>query len=351
LEVYLSDDTKYVAKVIGTDPRTDLAVLKIDATGLIATPVGDSSKVEVGDWAIAIGSPFGLAQTVTAGIISATKRTDQGITPYDDFIQTDAAINPGNSGGPLLNLRGEIIGINTAIASRGGGYNGVCFAVPSNTASRVLSDLISNGTVSRGFIGVRPASMSPEIAKQLGLPADLKGALVESVTKGMPADKAGIRPKDVIVQIDGVAIKSDSAMRRAIGETKPGTSVNVKIYRDGKTIDVPVTVELLDEKALAASDRQSIQNIQRALGFAVDSVPANIAKRLQLEPGEGIIVTEISRRSRIPGLKVGDVILSVNGTAVNSVEDFADAVGDVRGGEALSLVIRDESSERMITVR
>jgi serine protease Do len=343
LEVYLSDDTKYVAKVIGTDPRTDLAVLKIDATGLIATPVGDSSKVEVGDWAIAIGSPFGLAQTVTAGIISATKRTDQGITPYDDFIQTDAAINPGNSGGPLLNLRGEIIGINTAIASRGGGYNGVCFAVPS--------DLISNGTVSRGFIGVRPASMSPEIAKQLGLPADLKGALVESVTKGMPADKAGIRPKDVIVQIDGVAIKSDSAMRRAIGETKPGTSVNVKIYRDGKTIDVPVTVELLDEKALAASDRQSIQNIQRALGFAVDSVPANIAKRLQLEPGEGIIVTEISRRSRIPGLKVGDVILSVNGTAVNSVEDFADAVGDVRGGEALSLVIRDESSERMITVR
>lgn len=351
LEVYLSDDTKYVAKVIGTDPRTDLAVLKIDATGLIATPVGDSSKVEVGDWAIAIGSPFGLAQTVTAGIISATKRTDQGITPYDDFIQTDAAINPGNSGGPLLNLRGEIIGINTAIASRGGGYNGVCFAVPSNTASRVLSDLISNGTVSRGFIGVRPASMSPEIAKQLGLPADLKGALVESVTKGMPADKAGIRAKDVIVQIDGVAIKSDSAMRRAIGETKPGTSVNVKIYRDGKTIDVPVTVELLDEKALAASDRQSIQNIQRALGFAVDSVPANIAKRLQLEPGEGIIVTEISRRSRIPGLKVGDVILSVNGTAVNSVEDFADAVGDVRGGEALSLVIRDESSERMITVR
>lgn len=350
LEVYLSDDTKYVAKVIGTDPRTDLAVLKIDATGLIATPVGDSSKVEVGDWAIAIGSPFGLAQTVTAGIISATKRTDQGITPYDDFIQTDAAINPGNSGGPLLNLRGEIIGINTAIASRGGGYNGVCFAVPSNTASRVLNDLITNGTVSRGFIGVRPAAMSPELAKSLGLPADLKGALVETVTKGMPADKAGIRAKDVIVEIDGVAIKSDSAMRRAIGETKPGTTVAVKIYRDGKMIDIPVEVAALDEKALAASERQANQNIQR-LGFAVDDVPAKIARNLQLEPGEGVIVTEISRRSRIPGLKVGDVILSVNGTAVSSVEDFVEAIGEVRAGEPLSLVVRDANSERMITIR
>jgi serine protease Do len=350
LEVYLSDDTKYVAKVVGTDPRTDLAVLKIDAVGLIATPIGDSSKVEVGDWAIAIGSPFGLAQTVTAGIISATKRTDQGITPYDDFIQTDAAINPGNSGGPLLNLRGEIIGINTAIASRGGGYNGVCFAVPSNTASRVLSDLITNGTVSRGFIGVRPAAMSPEIAKQLGLPTDLKGALVETVTKGMPADKAGIRAMDVIVEIDGNAIKSDSAMRRAIGETKPGTTVNVKIYRDGKTIDVPVTVAVLDEKAIAANERQSNQNMQR-LGFSVDAVPAKIAKDLQLEAGEGVIVTEIARRGRIPGLKVGDVILSVNGTAISSVEDFADAIGELQPGDALSLVVRDESSERMITVR
>jgi serine protease Do len=166
----------------------------------------------------------------------------------------------------------------------------------------------------------------------------------------MPADKAGIRAKDVIVQIDGVAIKSDSAMRRAIGETKPGTTVSVKIYRDGKTIDVPVEVAALDEKALAASERQANESLQR-LGFAVDAVPAKIAKNLQLEPGEGVIVTEISRRSRIPGLKVGDVILSVNGTAVSSVEDFAEALGEVRAGEALSMVIRDANSERMITVR
>jgi serine protease Do len=210
--------------------------------------------------------------------------------------------------------------------------------------------LIANGSVSRGFIGVRPAAMSPELAKQLSLPTDLKGALVESVTKGMPADKAGIQIKDVIVEIDGVAIKSDSAMRRAIGETKPGKSVNVKIYRDGKTIDVPVTVAALDEKALASNERQSMERAQK-LGIVVDEVPPGIYKKLQLEAGEGVIITEISRRNRIPGVKVGDVILSVNGTPVNSVEDFVQSLGEIRAGEALSLVIRDENSERMVTIR
>jgi serine protease Do len=350
LEVYLSDDTKFIAKVVGTDPRTDLAVLKIDASGLVAAPMGDSSKVEVGDWSIAIGSPFGLAQTVTAGIISATKRTDQGITPYDDFIQTDAAINPGNSGGPLLNLRGEIIGINTAIASRGGGYNGVCFAVPSNTASRVLSDLISSGKVSRGFVGIRPASVTPAIAQQLSLPENQKGALVEQVTKGMPAEKAGIRAGDVIVSIDGVDIKSDSAMRRAIGETKPGTTVTIRILREGKSLDYPVTVAALDEQALAASQQQSMETMER-LGIAVDQVPADIARRYGLRDGEGVIVTGVSRKSRFVGVKPGDVILSVNGNKTNSSDEFLEALGEVRQGKGVTFVIRDAESERMITIR
>jgi serine protease Do len=350
LEVYLSDDTKFIAKVVGTDPRTDLAVLKIDASGLVAAPMGDSSKVEVGDWSIAIGSPFGLAQTVTAGIISATKRTDLGITPYDDFIQTDAAINPGNSGGPLLNLRGEIIGINTAIASRGGGYNGVCFAVPSNTASRVLSDLISSGKVSRGFVGIRPASVTPAIAQQLSLPENQKGALVEQVTKGMPAEKAGIRAGDVIVSIDGVDIKSDSAMRRAIGETKPGTTVTIRILREGKSMDYPVTVAALDEQALAASQQQSMETMER-LGIAVDQVPADIARRYGLRDGEGVIVTGVSRKSRFVGVKPGDVILSVNGNKTNSSDEFLEALGEVRQGKGVTFVIRDAESERMITIR
>lgn len=350
LEVYLSDDTKFIAKVVGTDPRTDLAVLKIDAAGLVAAPLGDSSKVEVGDWAIAIGSPFGLAQTVTAGIISATKRTDQGITPYDDFIQTDAAINPGNSGGPLLNLRGEIIGINTAIASRGGGYNGVCFAVPSNTASRVLGDLIASGKVSRGFVGIRPASVTPAIAQQLSLPESQKGALVEQVTKGMPAEKAGIRAGDVIISIDDVDIKSDSAMRRAIGETKPGTTVTIRVLREGKSLDFPVTVAALDEQALAASQQQSMETMER-LGIAVDQVPSDIAKRYGLRDGEGVIVTGVARKSRFVGIKPGDVILSVNGNKTNSSDEFLEALGEVRQGKAVTFVIRDAESERMITIR
>jgi serine protease Do len=350
LEVYLSDDTKYAATVIGTDPRTDLAVLKIDATGLVAAPIGDSSKVEVGDWAIAIGSPFGLAQTVTAGIISATKRTDQGITPYDDFIQTDAAINPGNSGGPLLNLRGEIIGINTAIASRGGGYNGVCFAVPSNTADRVLSDLIASGKVSRGFVGIRPASVTPAIAKQLSLPENQKGALVEQVTKGMPAEKAGIRVGDVITSIDGLEIKSDSAMRRAIGETKPGTTVAIKILRNGKSLEIPVTVAALDEDALVASERQTMESMNR-LGIMVNDVPSNIARSYGLPEGEGVIVTAVARRNRLVGIKVGDVILSINGTRINSTDEFLEALGELRSGEPITLVVRDAESERMVTIR
>ncbi len=350
LEVYLSDDTKYVAEVIGTDPRTDLAVLKINATGLVATPIGDSSKVEVGDWAIAIGSPFGLAQTVTAGIISATKRTDQGITPYDDFIQTDAAINPGNSGGPLLNLRGEIIGINTAIASRGGGYNGVCFAVPSNTAARVLSDLISSGKVSRGFVGILPTNLTPAIAKQLSLPENQRGALVQQVTKSMPAEKAGIRVGDVIVEIDGVTINSDSAMRRAIGETKPGSTVRMGVLRDGKSMEIPVTIAALDETALAKSQQDSMEAMQ-SLGIAVESVPGEISQSYGLEDGQGVMVAGVARRGRFSGISVGDVILSVNGVKVNDPDAFVEAVADVPEGQALLLVVRNAESEKLISVR
>jgi serine protease Do len=317
---------------------------------LVSTPIGDSSKAEVGDWVIAIGSPFGLAQTVTAGIVSATNRTDQGITAYDNFIQTDAAINPGNSGGPLLNLRGEIIGINTAIASRGGGYNGVCFAVPSNTASRVLSDLISSGRVSRGFVGIRPATVSSAIAEQLSLPSNQKGALVEQVTRGMPADKAGVRVGDVIIDIDGTPITSDSGMRRAIGETKPGTTVKMGLLRGGKNIVLPVTVEALDENALAASEQQAKQSMQK-LGVAVDSVPREFARKLGLDDGEGVVVLGVARRGRFAGLKIGDVIVSVNGKSVSTAEDFVDAVSAVREGQPLKLVVKNEESDQMITIR
>ncbi len=349
LEVVLSDDKKYDAKVIGTDGRTDLAVLKIDATGLVPAHLGDSASMEVGDWVIAIGSPFGLAQTVTAGIVSATNRTDQGITPYDSFIQTDAAINPGNSGGPLLNLKGEVIGINTAIASRSGGYNGICFAVPSNTAQRVLDDLISKGRVTRGVIGVRPATVTTQIAEKLSLPPDTRGALIESITKGFPADKAGLKKGDVIVAIDGNPIASDSAMRRAVGESKPGSQIRIKYLRDGRTNEVSLRVEELDENALAAmSESQSVDS----LGITIESLSPELAKDFGLKEGQGVHVKAIKRGSPLAQyLSPGVVIVSVNGTKVSSPDEFVEAINKPRKNGALSFVIRDGESEQVLTIR
>jgi serine protease Do len=347
LEVVLSDDRTMEAKVIGTDERTDLAVLKIDETGLVAAKLGNSTAMEVGDWVIAIGSPFGLAQTVTAGIVSATNRNDQGITLYDNFIQTDAAINPGNSGGPLLNLRGEVIGINTAIASRSGGYNGICFAVPSSTAQRVLDDLISKGKVTRGFIGVAPETVTPKISKALGLPSDLKGALVASVTKNMPAEKAGLKRGDVITAINGMPIISDSGMRRAIGESKPGSQARITYFREGKSTDLILQVSELDEKALAAAS-----DTQEAMGMLLGEVSDETQQEFGLEPGEGVEVKGINRQSPLASkIQPGCVILAVNGKVVGSVEEFNKAANAAVNSGTIKLMIRDGESDKIVQFR
>ena len=348
LEIVLSDDRKLEAKVIGTDERTDLAVLKIDAVGLVAAKLGNSGLMEVGDWVIAIGSPFGLTQTVTAGIVSATNRNDQGITPYDSFIQTDAAINPGNSGGPLLNLRGEVIGINTAIASRSGGYNGICFAVPSSTAQRVLDELIAKGRVTRGVIGIRPATLTPQLAERLSLPAETRGALVESVNKNMPADKAGIKKGDVITAINGAPIVSDASMRRAVGETKPGTRVKILLLRDGKSTEVFVIVDELDEKLLAESSMETLD----VLGLSVGPVSDEIAENFGLSGGEGVEVKTVKRNSPFAGkIPPGVVILSVNGKKVNSPSDFADAIDSGTKKGSIRMIVRDSEGDKSISLR
>lgn len=356
LQVVLSDDKTFEAKVIGKDVRTDLAILKIDATGLVAAPLGESSAMEVGDWVIAIGSPFGLAQTVTAGIVSATNRSDQGITLYDNFIQTDAAINPGNSGGPLLNLRGEVIGINTAIASRGGGYNGICFAVPSDTARRVLDELITNGRVTRGFIGIKPVTVNSDLAERLALPAGTRGALVETVTRNTPAEQSGIKPGDVITSYDGMPITSESAMRRAVGETKPGSQVKLSLVRDGKQMDVSVRVGQVDDEALAKSqdqpnNRSLEERVINDLGIEVSEVPQKVASEWGLRRGEGVLITKVDPRGRLARLKRGLVILSVNGIEVGSPADFEKALSTV-GNRPLKFVVRpDANSEALITIR
>jgi serine protease Do len=344
LEVVLSDDRTFEAKVIGTDERTDLAVLKIDTTGLVTANLGNSSSMEVGDWVIAIGSPFGLAQTVTTGIVSATNRNDQGITLYDNFIQTDAAINPGNSGGPLLNLRGEVIGINTAIASRSGGYNGICFAVPSNTAKRILDDLISRGKVIRGFIGVQPATMTPAIAERFSLPSDLKGAFLVSVNKSMPAELAGLREKDVITAINGMPITSDSAMRRAIGEMKPGSVARITYFRDGKSRDVNVQVDELDEKRIADS-----MPVIDVFGMSVGEVSPETQQEYGLESGQGVEIKSVNRSSPFfRTLPAGVVVLSVGGKKVNSPREFEEALEAARKTGVIRMNVRDAESDKSI---
>ena len=348
LEVVLSDERKFDAKVIGKDKRTDLAILKIEASGLIAASLGNSENMEVGDWVIAIGSPFGLAQTVTAGIVSATNRNDQGITLYDSFIQTDAAINPGNSGGPLLNLHGEVIGINTAIASRSGGYNGICFAVPSNTAKRVLEDLISKGRVTRGVIGIRPVTLSHEIAEQLSLPADTRGVLVASVTKGLPAAKAGLKEGDVITSINGTAVTSESSMHRSIGETKPGTQIRVAYLRDGKRSEMTLAVAELDEVALAAASTESVN----VLGVVVGVVSEETRDELDLKPGEGVEVKGVNRNSPLYGrIPPAVVILSVNGKKIGTPIDFATAMEAAGKTGTIKLIIRDSEADKTVQLR
>jgi serine protease Do len=348
LEVVLSDERTFEAKVVGVDERTDLAVLKIDATGLVAAKLGRSSNMEVGDWVIAIGSPFGLTQTVTAGIVSVTDRNDQGITKYDNFIQTDAAVNPGNSGGPLVNLRGEVIGINIAIASSSGGYNGICFAVPSDTAQRVLDDLISKGRVTRGMIGILPKTLTRPLAQQLALPLDLRGALVASVSKGFPADKAGIKKGDVITAINGKPIVSEAAMYRTIGETKPGTRIVLTLVRNGKSSEVPVQVEELDEVAMQGSLSQPAE----ALGVMVGEVSDAVREEYGLNEGEGVEVLRVNRTSPIARrIPPGVVILSINGKPTNSPMEFVQGAEEAVKKGIIKMVVRDAQSDKTVEFR
>jgi serine protease Do len=326
--VTTSDKRQYKARVVGTDPKTDLAVLKVDATNLPAITIADSSKVQVGDYALAIGDPFGVGETVTMGIVSATGRTNLGIEDYEDFIQTDAPINPGNSGGALVNDRGELIGINTAILSHGsGGNEGVGFAIPTNLARNIMDQIVSNGKVTRAYMGAYIQGVSPELAKAFGEAAP-RGALVGDVEPGSPAQKSGLEKGDIVVALDGKPITDSNQLRMSISMMAPGTTANLKVWRNGSEHDIAVKLGELpaeNERASAAPE-----NPQGALeGVTVENVTDQTAQQLGLpDRTKGVVVTDINPSSPVAdsGLQRGDVIQEVNHQSVTDVTDFERAM-------------------------
>jgi serine protease Do len=338
--VRLTDKREFKAKVVGTDKRTDVALLKIDATGLPAVKTGDAEHSKVGEWVVAMGSPFGFDNTVTAGIISAKARRLPDET-YVPFIQTDVAINPGNSGGPLFNLAGEVIGINSQIYSRSGGFMGISFAIPIDVAMTVKDQLQKYGKVSRGRLGVTIQGLDAELAQNFGLDKPV-GALIANVESGSPAEKAGLRSGDVVLGVNGQKVADSADLPRIIGDQKPGSAVRLSIWRERKARDINVTLgEQVSEKTLAASpERKGSDSASGKLGLTGRALTAQEAHRLGV-PG-GVLVENASGPSAKAGLQPGDVILGLNNQAITSVEQFRKLL-DAAGNRYALLVQRGES--------
>ena len=342
IKVKLADRKEYDAKVVGRDLKTDLALLKAEgASGLHALQLGDSDSLKVGNWVVAVGSPFGLEQTVTAGIVSAKGRVI-GSGPYDNFIQTDASINPGNSGGPLLNMEGEVVGINTAIFSQSGGNVGIGFAIPVNMAKEIAPQLKEKGHVTRGWLGVGIQKITPELAKSFGLKEE-KGALVSQVVKSGPADKGGLETGDVIVEFDGKKISDSNELPRMVASIPIGKAVSVKVLRAGSLVDREVKIgEVEEQKEEVAS-----VSTRKPLGMSVQNITPEIAKGLGLKSETGILVARV-----VPGspaakanIRSGDVIQQVNKKPVKDVEDFKQQIENAKDQETILLLIqRGEST-------
>jgi serine protease Do len=358
ITVTLADETSFTATVLGQDQKTDIAVLKIDPgdVDLTAVPFGDSDSLRVGDWVLAIGNPFGLGGTVTAGIVSARGR-DIGNGPYDDFIQTDASINRGNSGGPLFNTDGEVIGINTAIFSQTGGSVGIGFAISSNLAKRVTAQLAEFGTTRRGWLGVFIQEITPDIAESLGLDV-AAGALVSTVNENSPAQAAGLEPGDVIVSFDGKMIDKMRDLPRIVAETEIGATVPVKVIRNGKSMEVQVTLGELEKAELvgivngeAAGDTESFDR----LGFAVENLNAELAAELGLDASaRGVVVTEVAEGgpAAAKGLQVGDIIKRFGQRRVEDAADLGKSVAETleAGRAGVLLLVESEGRERFIQI-
>ncbi len=337
------DNRKIDAKVIGKDSKTDLAVIKVNAKDLKPILIGDSDKLRVGEWVIAIGSPLGenFARTVTQGIVSAKGRANVGLADYEDFIQTDAAINPGNSGGPLVNINGELVGINTAIASRTGGFEGIGFAVPSNMARKVMTALITTGKVTRGYLGVSIQNIDENIAKAMHLKAG-EGALVGTVVDGSPAAKIGIKTGDVILDFNDIKVKSSIELRNAISSHSPGEMVKFRVLRNGAIKLYQVRLEEQPARNVAAATDEEQEKIPAVFGFRAEELTAMTAKKLNLNPGAGkVVITAIEPASNayLAGLRTGDIILTLNRQNITSFASFSVLVNNIKSGDLLFMLV------------
>lgn len=345
IKVTLSDNREFKGKVTGSDQKTDIAVVKIEADNLPAIKWGDSDNLKVGETILAIGNPYGLNQTVTSGIVSAVGRANVGIADYEDFIQTDASINPGNSGGAIVNVRGELVGIPTAIFSTTGGYQGIGFAIPSNMAKVVMDSLLKTGRVVRGWLGVMIQPLTPELAKRLGLKEE-KGALVSDVVEGGPADKAGIKGGDLIIEFDGKKVDNPSHLRNMVANTAPGSEVPLKIVREGKTetLKIRVTEQKPEEAAPA------VQNILS--GINVQELTASLKKDLGIpERIQGVIITNVEEESPAADvLRKEDIIMEVNRVKIKSMKDYKSAVSKIKADEGALLLIYRAGSVFYITL-
>jgi serine protease Do len=347
--VKLDDGREFTAKTIGTDQPSDIAVIKIDAKDLPVLRLGDSDAMEVGDWVIAVGNPFGLTESITVGVISAKGRSRLGIADFEDFIQTDAAINPGNSGGPLINLQGEAIGVNTAIASRSGGYMGIGFAIPSNMVKAVKDQLITQGKVVRGYLGIRIQELTRALAQSMHLDTT-EGVLVADVSKGSPAAKAGLKRGDVILALHGRPMTDPGQLRNTVAMSAPGTKVPVEILRDNKKREVTVELGELPREQTAARAGEEKQAPVR-LGFNVQNLTPEIARQLGYDDTKGVVVTQVEPGSEAyqAGVRRGMVIREVNHQEVHNMQDFQEAVQKAEQEKQLLMLVESQQATLYVT--
>ncbi len=348
IKVTLFDKREFKGKVVGTDPRTDLAVVKIDAKDLPTLKLGQSGKLKTGDVVLAIGSPFGLNQTITMGIVSAVGRSHIGLADLEDFIQTDAPINPGNSGGALVNANGELVGINTAIFSTSGGYMGIGFAIPSDMAKSVMDSIIKIGKVVRGWLGVSIQDLTKDLAASLGI-KDTTGALISGVEKGSPADKAGLKRGDLITGVNDKKVEDSTQLRNIISAASPGTKVDLNIVRDGKSQTVSVTLGEYSEKKVVKSTEYN--NILK--GVTVQELTPSLRDKLDLPDNvTGVLVTGVGPSLEREGLLMpNDVIQEINRTAIQNVQDYDRAVSKIGAKDPVLLLLYRNGGSVYITIR